>query len=158
MSTQSTNANEPISTDIRLIDPNRIDPNRFQPKTRITFTTDQLADLDSIREKGLLHEPRVRVSDQDPQRFECIDGWRRICKWKLDRPGEAIPVKIVARGDQAAFEEMSIENAQRAGLTMVEQAQVLAEYMRRYGETQERETHERNESRERESCEESEPA
>jgi ParB/RepB/Spo0J family partition protein len=134
----STNQPNPvtISSDVRAIDPVLIDPNRYQPKSRVTFTPEQLADLESIQDKGLIYKPRVRVSPQDPQRFETVDGWRRRCAWMLFCPGELLPVEVVALDDQSAFTEMIIENAQRLQLNAIEKAETLLRYIAEFHATQ----------------------
>ena len=50
------------------IDPALLDPNPFQPKTRLTFTPDQLSDLSSIADLGFIQRPQVRMHSTKPGR------------------------------------------------------------------------------------------
>lgn len=119
---------------IQQIDPNLIDPNPYQPATRLTFTPAQLADLDSIRDIGLLQIPRARPIAGD--RFQIIYGWRRRCAWLYFRPGEPMPLDVVEATDAELFEQSAIENGQRQDLSAIEKAGILRRAIDEFGMTQ----------------------
>lgn len=108
---------------IQQIDPNLLDPNPYQPATRLTFTPDQLADLASIRDIGIIQAPRARLMDSG--RYQIVYGWRRRCAWILYRPGEQIAVDVVPATDSELFEQAAIENGQRQDLSAIEKAQIV---------------------------------
>jgi len=119
---------------IQLTDPNLIDPNPYQPATRLTFTPVQLADLDTIRDVGLLQPPRARpIADG---RFQIIYGWRRRCAWILYRPGELMPLDVVEATDVQLFEQAAIENAARQDLSAIEKAGIVQRAINEFGMTQ----------------------
>ena len=88
------------------IDPALLDPNPFQPKSRVTFTVDQLTDLVSIRDHGIIQRPQVRLSSVTPGRYQIKVGHRRCAAWQLYRPGEPITVDLIVADDRAMFEHM----------------------------------------------------
>ncbi len=119
---------------IQLTDPNLIDPNPYQPATRLTFTSVELADLNTIRDIGLLQPPRARPSADG--RFQIIFGWRRRCAWAYFRPGELMPLDIVEATDMQLFEQAAIENGQRQDLSAIEKAGIVQRAINEFGMTQ----------------------
>lgn len=114
------------------VNPHLIDPNPFQPKTRTTFTPAQLVDLEDVKERGLLQPFRVRPHPDGNGRYQQHFGHRRLAAWVVYRPGEPIPVFVVEIDDRQMFEHMVAENADRADLSSIEQAELIAAYLEQF--------------------------
>lgn len=125
---------EPVATPL-TIDPALLDPNPFQPKSRVTFTPDQLEDLISVKDLGFIQKPQVRMHSTRRGRYQIKVGHRRCAAWQLYRPGELIPVDLIAADDRAMFEHMIVENL-RTDPTPVERAVMIRDYMQRFNVTQ----------------------
>jgi len=127
---------------IKTIDPILIDPNPYQPASRLTFAEEELSDLASIREIGLLQIPQARPLPSPHQgegpgvRYQLLFGHRRLAAWRLYRPGEPMPLDVVDADDQAMYERMAIENGQRLDLSPIEKAQLIKGHIERFGSTQ----------------------
>jgi len=119
---------------IQLVDPNLIDPNPYQPPTRLTFTPNQLADLESVKALGCLQTPRARPLAGG--RFQIVYGWRRRCAWLLYRPGEPMPLDVVDATDEQLFDQAAIENGQRADLSAIEKAVIVQHAIADFNKTQ----------------------
>jgi len=119
---------------IQHIDPNLIDPNPYQPTTRIVFTPEQLADLESVKEIGFIFTPIARPYKTG--RFQMNVGWRRRCAWLLFRPGEPMPLDVQDLTDEQMFDQSAIENGQRADLSAIEKAHLLQRAITEFGMTQ----------------------
>ena len=117
------------------IDPALLDPNPFQPKSRVTFTPDQLTDLVSIRDQGIIQRPQVWLSSVTPGRYQIKVGHRRCAAWQLYRPGEPITVDLIVADDRAMFEHMIVENL-RTDPTPIERAVMIRDYLQRFSVTQ----------------------
>jgi len=125
---------EPVATPL-TIDPALLDPNPYQPQSRLVFTPDQLADLASIKDIGFLQKPQVRMHSTQRGRYQIVFGHRRIAAWQHYRPGELVPVDLVAAGDRELFEHMVIENL-RTDPSAIERAVMLRAYIQQFGATQ----------------------
>src|SRR3972149_5190342 len=123
---------------LTLIDPALIDPNPYQPGTRLEFTPENLADLESIREK-LLQPFIVRPHPDAAGRYQQSFGHRRLAAWKLYRFGEPIPCYVEDLedlDDRAMFRQMVLENEQRLDTNSIEKALTLQAYIQAFGVTQ----------------------
>ena len=111
-----------------LIDPTKCINNKFQPISRRTFTDADLADLDSIKTRGLDYPILVY---KDPEVFDLyvvMDGWRRMSAWLRWRPGEFIPADIrPVPTDRELFETALITNEGRTNLNAIQKADLLAQ-------------------------------
>lgn len=117
---------------IQLIDPTLCRPNRYQPADRIKFRPEQLADLESIKEK-LLYPPKVRP---DGDGYEICYGHRRTAAWILYRPSEPMPADVCELSDWDLFAEQAIENGQRVNLNAIQKAQTIATAIKTFHKTQ----------------------
>jgi ParB/RepB/Spo0J family partition protein len=120
----------------KTIDPNFIDPNPYQPATRLNFCPDDLADLSSIKTAGILQTPAVRPHPTNKDRYQMIYGWRRRAAWMVFRPREQITVEVRPASDREMFEHGAIENANRKDMSTIERAQMMRQYIERFGATQ----------------------
>ncbi len=120
------------------ISADRIIPNRAQP--RKLFDEDAILRLaDSIRRYGLLQPLSVRrlgFRDGERGNYEIVAGERRFRAATLIGM-EYIPCIIISADDRTAAELALIENIQREGLSMFEQAGAIAALIDIYSLTQE---------------------
>ena len=120
------------------ISADRIIPNHAQP--RKLFDEDAILRLaDSIRRYGLLQPLSVRrlcFRDGERGSYEIVAGERRIRAATLIGM-EYIPCIIISADDRTAAELALIENIQREGLSMFEQAGAIAALIDIYSLTQE---------------------
>lgn len=120
----------------QIIDPGLIDPNPYQSQTRLTFTSEQLADLESVKDIGFIHVPIARPHPATPGRFQMNVGWRRRCAWLLYRPGEPMMVDVQELSDEQMFDQSAIENSQRADLSAIEKALIIQRAVADFGKSQ----------------------
>ena len=120
------------------ISADRIIPNHAQP--RKLFDEDAILRLaDSIRRYGLLQPLSVRrlcFRDGERGSYEIVAGERRFRAATLIGM-EYIPCIIISADDRTAAELALIENIQREGLSMFEQAGAIAALIDIYSLTQE---------------------
>lgn len=120
------------------ISADRIIPNHAQP--RKLFDEDAILRLaDSIRRYGLLQPLSVRrlcFRDGERGSYEIVAGERRFRAATLIGM-EYIPCIIISADDRTAAELALIENIQREGLSMFEQAGAIAALIAIYSLTQE---------------------
>jgi ParB family chromosome partitioning protein len=122
---------------VREVPTSRIAPNPFQP--RHEFAPEQLAELEeSIRVNGLLQPLVVRPRrDATPEGadWELIAGERR---WRaVRRLGWAqVPVVVRDIDDRAMLVLAIVENVQRAGLSVLEEAAGYKQLIDEFGFTQ----------------------
>ena len=120
------------------ISADRIIPNHAQP--RKLFDEDAILRLaDSIRRYGLLQPLSVRrlcFRDGERGSYEIVAGERRFRAATLIGM-ESIPCIIISADDRTAAELALIENIQREGLSMFEQAGAIAALIDIYSLTQE---------------------
>ena len=120
------------------ISADRIIPNHAQP--RKLFDEDAILRLaDSIRRDGLLQPLSVRrlcFRDGERGSYEIVAGERRFRAATLIGM-EYIPCIIISADDRTAAELALIENIQREGLSMFEQAGAIAALIDIYSLTQE---------------------
>ena len=120
------------------ISADRIIPNHAQP--RKLFDEDAILRLaDSIRRYGLLQPLSVRrlcFRDGERGSYEIVAGERRFRAATLIGM-EYIPCIIISADDRTAAELALIENIQREGLSMFEQAGAIAALIDFYSLTQE---------------------
>jgi len=121
---------------IQIIDPGLIDPNPYQSPTRLTFTPEQLADLESVKDIGFIHVPIARPHPIAPGRFQMNVGWRRRAAWMLYRPGEPMGVDVQELSDEQMFDQSAIENSQRADLSAIEKAAIIQRAVAEFGKSQ----------------------
>ena len=123
---------------IFCISADRIIPNHAQP--RKLFDEDAILRLaDSIRRYGLLQPLSVRrlcFRDGERGSYEIVAGERRFRAATLIGM-EYIPCIIISADDRTAAELALIENIQREGLSMFEQAGAIAALIDIYSLTQE---------------------
>lgn len=118
-----------------------IRPNRYQ--RRIRFDPVKMSELEnSIREHGvaqpILIRPYQREEGEDQEiAFELVFGERR-CRASKNVGCEKIPGIIRDLSDEEARELTAIENIQREDLTLIEQAESIADLLEQYNNNYER--------------------
>jgi ParB/RepB/Spo0J family partition protein len=115
---------------IAEIDPTRCIHNKFQPRSRTVFSDTDLADLESIKTRGLDY-PILVYKDPDPKTmnlYVVMDGWRRISAWIRWRPGELIRAEVrPVPTDRELFETAVVTNEGRENLNAIQKADLLAQ-------------------------------
>lgn len=108
----------------------KVQPSPFQP--RHTFRDEDMAGLvSSIRESGLIQPIIVRVLDEQQETYELVAGERRLRAHKiLQKPTIQAVVKRLT--DEEARDQVLVENIQREGLTLTEEAQGLRDLVTAY--------------------------
>jgi ParB family chromosome partitioning protein len=128
----NSQAAAPVASGALVLPIDRIEQNPFQP--RKAFDQDELGGLsESIKSHGLLQPLVVR---QVGDTFQLVAGERRLRAARSAGKTE-VPVVIVDFNDQQTLEAALAENIQRADLNPIEKAQGFAEYLFRFGVTQE---------------------
>ncbi|MCC7666641.1 nucleoid occlusion protein [Liquorilactobacillus satsumensis] len=103
----------------------QIVPNRFQP--RQVFNSEKLAELaETLKEHGLLQP--IIVREYEPEHYEIIAGERRFRAAGL-LGWEKIPALVKQLSDNEAASLAVVENLQREGLTVIEEAKAYQELM-----------------------------
>ncbi len=120
----------------QYVDPNLVDPNPYQSPMRLSFTPEQLADLDSVMKIGFIHMPIARPHPTEPGRFQMNVGWRRRCAWLFYRKGETMPLDVQELSDEQMFEQSAIENSQRADLSAIEKANIIQRAIAEFGKSE----------------------
>lgn len=108
---------------------------KFQPRTR--FTEEYLKELsESIRRNGIMQPIVVRISPEQPDKYEIIAGERR---WRAAQLAGLTEVPVIVRSinDQQALELALIENIQRQDLTPLEEAAGYQRLIDEFSHTQE---------------------
>lgn len=113
------------------IDPNRCQFNKYQPESRRMFVDADLADLESIKDKGLYYAIKVCEEPGRPGWYIVKDGWRRLSAWLRWRPGEPIPADVEdpPADDRALFEQAVISNEGRENFNAIQKADLCAQYI-----------------------------
>lgn len=108
---------------------------QFNPhQPRKAFDEDELETLtQSIKTHGVLQPIVVRPAKDG---FQLIAGERRLRASQAAGLTE-VPVHVVDFNDQQVFEAALVENIQRSDLNPIEKAQGFAEYLHKFGMTQE---------------------
>nr|WP_054757826.1 nucleoid occlusion protein [Liquorilactobacillus satsumensis] len=102
-----------------------VPPNRFQP--RQVFNSEKLAELaETLKEHGLLQP--IIVREYEPEHYEIIAGERRFRAAGL-LGWEKIPALVKQLSDNEAASLAVVENLQREGLTVIEEAKAYQELM-----------------------------
>ncbi|MDD3289056.1 MAG: ParB/RepB/Spo0J family partition protein [Alphaproteobacteria bacterium] len=112
-----------------------LQPGEFQPRRR--FDEDVLKELaESIRERGVLQPLLVRPIMGEQNSYEIVAGERR---WRAAQMAGAHEVPVVVRNltDKEAMEIGLIENVQRQGLSLLEEAEGYKRLLEEFGHTQE---------------------
>ncbi len=110
----------------------RIQFNPYQPRKQ--FDEDELKTLtQSIKTHGVLQPLVVRLVGDG---YQLIAGERRLRASQAAGLAE-VPVHVVNFDDQQVFEAALVENIQRSDLNAIEKAQGFAEYLHKFGMTQE---------------------
>ncbi len=131
--------NEPRSTDnntdTNSIPLYQIIPGKYQPRS--TFETEELNALaQSIKEKGVLQPIIIRMSAEQPNKYEIVAGerrWRAAKIAGLDR----IPTIIKQFTESEALEVGLLENIQRQNLNPIEEAEGYKRLAEEFNHTQE---------------------
>lgn len=124
---------------VHLINPDRICPNPSQP--RVIFSDSAIMSLaDSIKKHGIIQPISIRrVSDEDTPfggLYEVIAGERRLRAAKLLNM-EYVPCVILDVDKETSAKLALVENLQREGLNMFEEASALLSLAERYSLKQE---------------------
>ena len=124
---------------VHLINPDRICPNPSQP--RVVFSDSSIMSLaDSIKKHGIIQPISIRrVSDEDTPfggLYEVIAGERRLRAAKLLNM-EYVPCVILDVDKETSAKLALVENLQREGLNMFEEASALLSLAERYSLKQE---------------------
>jgi ParB family chromosome partitioning protein len=115
-----------------LVPIERIQQNPYQP--RKAFDADEMAGLcESIKGVGLLQPLVVRSVGGA---YQLVAGERRLRAAQSVGLTE-VPVRVVDLNDQQVVEAALVENIQRSDLNPIEKAQGFADYLNRFGLTQE---------------------
>jgi ParB family chromosome partitioning protein len=115
-----------------LVPIERIQQNPYQP--RKAFDADEMAGLcESIKGVGLLQPLVVRSIGGG---YQLVAGERRLRAAQSVGLTE-VPVRVVDLNDQQVVEAALVENIQRSDLNPIEKAQGFADYLNRFGLTQE---------------------
>lgn len=110
------------------INPNRCTYNKFQPLSRRQFTDADLADLDSIKTRGLDYPIIVYEATSPIADYIVMDGWRRTSAWLRWRPGEPILADVrPVPTDRELFETAVVTNEGRENLNAIQRADLLAQ-------------------------------
>jgi ParB family chromosome partitioning protein len=108
-----------------------LDRNKYQPRT--IFDEEKLNELSaSIKENGVIQPIAVRPSKYQPGKFEIVAGERR---WlAAQRAGlNDVPVFILDIDDQKSLEIAIVENVQREGLNVIEEANGYQRLTKEFG-------------------------
>jgi ParB family chromosome partitioning protein len=106
--------------------------NPYQPRKQ--FDEDELEALTrSVKTHGVLQPLVVRAVGEG---YQLIAGERRLRAAQAAGLAE-VPVHVVEFDDQQVFEAALVENIQRSDLNAIEKAHGFAEYLRKFGMTQE---------------------
>lgn len=124
---------------VHLINPDRICPNPSQP--RVVFSDSSIMSLaDSIKKHGIIQPISIRrVSDEDTPfggLYEVIAGERRLRAAKLLNM-EYVPCVILDVDKETSAKLALVENLQREGLNMFEEASALLSLAEKYSLKQE---------------------
>ncbi len=127
----SNNANREF---VKIININDIEPDEDQPRRK--FEYDKVKELsDSISAHGLLQPIVVRLTTSG--KYQIIAGERRWRACKLAKLRD-IPVVIKEVTIEEGFELALIENIQREGLSIIEEAEGFAKLVDEFGYTNEK--------------------
>ncbi|MBR6644471.1 MAG: ParB/RepB/Spo0J family partition protein [Clostridia bacterium] len=124
---------------VHLINPDRICPNPSQPRT--VFSDSSIMSLaDSIKRHGIIQPISIRrVSDEDTPfggLYEVIAGERRLRAAKLLNM-EYVPCVILDVDKEASAKLALVENLQREGLNIFEEASAILSLAEKYSLKQE---------------------
>lgn len=113
------------------IDPNRCQFSKYQPESRRMFVDADLADLESVKDKGLYYAIKVYEEPGRPGWYIVKDGWRRVNAWLRWRPGEPIPADVedAPADDRSLFEQAVISNEGRENFNAIQKADLCAQYI-----------------------------
>jgi ParB/RepB/Spo0J family partition protein len=109
-------------------------PNPYQPKSRLNFQPEDLADLDTIATIGLQQKPKARRTAAGD--VQLLFGHRRAAWWALNCPNTPMPIDVVEADDRQMFEAMIAENEDRLAPNAIERAQTLKAYIDAFGVSQ----------------------
>jgi ParB family chromosome partitioning protein len=132
---KNANAEVSIAKHSNIIPIEFLHPGRYQP--RIKFNKQQIANLaQSIKDKGILQPLLVRKHPDKDGSFEIIAGERR---WQAAQQAKLheVPVIIKDFTDKETLEVALVENIQREGLSVIEEANGYSRLMEEFSHTQE---------------------